>query len=131
MKGKVALVTGSSKGIGRSIAAALAAEGCQVVINGRNAKELEATAAELRGAQTTVHAVVADVAEAEGAKRIVDETVKRFDAIHILVNNAGGVGRLGSFEDLRDDEWLGAFHLSVMSAVRATRVAIPHMQKRK
>ena len=131
LKGKVALVTGSSKGIGRSIASALAREGVQVVINGRHAKELEATAAELRGAGGTVHAVVADVAQAEGAKRAVDETVARFGTIHILVNNAGGAGRFGSFDDLTDDEWLGAYTLNVLSAVRATRAALPHMQKQK
>ncbi|MGD1211415.1 MAG: glucose 1-dehydrogenase [Candidatus Acidiferrales bacterium] len=132
LKGKVVLVTGSSKGIGRSIAAAFAREGCQVVINGRHAKELDATAAELRGnAQAAVHAVVADVTEAEGAKRVVDETVAHFGTIHILVNNAGGAGRFGSFADLTDDEWIGAFNLNVLSAVRATRAALPHMQKQR
>jgi NAD(P)-dependent dehydrogenase (short-subunit alcohol dehydrogenase family) len=131
LKGKVAVVTGSSKGIGRSIAEALAREGVQVVINSRNAKELERTAAEMRNAGGTVHAVASDVTEAEGAKRPVDEAVKRFGAIHILVNNAGGVGRFGSFDDLSDDEWLGAFNLNVLSAVRATRAAAPQMQKQK
>jgi len=131
LKGKVAVVTGSSKGIGRSIAEALAREGVQVVINSRNAKELEATAAEMRNAGATVHAVASDVTDAEGAKRPVDEAVRRFGAIHILVNNAGGAGRFGSFADLTDDEWLGAFNLNVLSAVRATRAALPHMQKQK
>ncbi|MFY9691705.1 MAG: SDR family oxidoreductase [Candidatus Acidiferrales bacterium] len=134
LKGKVVLVTGSSKGIGRSIAAAFVREGCQVVINARNAKELDATAAELRkdaAAGGTVLAVASDVSQAHGAKRAVDETVARFGTIHVLVNNAGGVGRFGSFEDLTDDEWLDAFTFNVMSAVRATRAALPHMQKQK
>lgn len=134
LKGKVVLVTGSSKGIGRAIAVAFAREGCHTVINGRNAKELEATATELRGAagaQSSVHAVVADVTEAAGAKRTVDETVARFGTIHVLVNNAGGAGRFGSFDDLTDDEWLAAFNLNVLSAVRATRAALPHMQNQK
>lgn len=131
LKGKVAVVTGSSKGIGRSIAEALAREGVKVVINSRNAKELEATAAEMRNAGGTVHAVASDVTDAEGAKRPVDEAVKHFGAIHILVNNAGGAGRFGSFDDLTDDEWIGAFNLNVLSAVRATRAAVPHMQKQK
>src|SRR5580658_502536 len=126
LKGKVAVVTGSSKGIGRSIAEALAREGVQVVINSRNAKELEATATEMRSAGATVHAVVADATEAEGAKRPVDEAVRRFGTIHILVNNAGGVGRFGTFEDITDDEWLATYKLNVLSAVRATRAALPH-----
>ncbi len=131
LEGKVAVVTGSSKGIGRSIAEALAREGVKVVINSRNAKELEGTAAEMRNAGGTVHAVASDVTNAEGAKRPVDEAVKRFGAIHILVNNAGGAGRFGSFDDVTDDEWVGAFNLNVLSAVRATRAAVPHMQKQK
>jgi 3-oxoacyl-[acyl-carrier protein] reductase len=134
LKGKVIVVTGSSKGIGRAIAAAFVREGCQVVINGRNAKELETTAAELRSSAAAggaVHTVVSDVAEATGAKRVVDEAVARFGTIHVLVNNAGGAGRFGSFEDLTDDEWLGAFTLNVLSAVRATHAALPHMQKQK
>jgi 3-oxoacyl-[acyl-carrier protein] reductase len=134
LKGKVVLVTGSSKGIGRSIAAAFVREGCQLVINGRHARDLDATAVDLRaiaGAGGTVHAVASDVADAEGAKRVVDETVARFGTIHVLVNNAGGVGRFGRFEDLTDDEWLAAFTLNVLSAVRATRAALPHMQKQR
>jgi 3-oxoacyl-[acyl-carrier protein] reductase len=131
LKGKVVVVTGSSKGIGRSIAAAFAHEGCQVVINGRHAKELEAAAVEMRGGQATVHAVVSDMTEAEGARRVLDETVARFGTIHILVNNAGGAERFGSFDDLTDGEWIGAFNLNVLSAVRATRAALPPMQKQK
>lgn len=131
LKGKVVLVTGSSKGIGRSIASAFAREGCNVVVNGRHAGELEAAAAEMRAASATVHAVVADVTETEGAKRAVDETVRRFGTIHILVNNAGGVGRFAAFADLSDDEWLDVFKLNVLSAVRASRAALPHMQRQK
>ena len=109
LKGKVAVVTGSSQGIGRSIAEALAREGVQVVINSRNAKELEATAEEMRSAGATVHAVASDVTDAEGAKRPVEEAVRRFKAIHILVNNAGGAARFGSFDDLTDEEWLDVY----------------------
>jgi 3-oxoacyl-[acyl-carrier protein] reductase len=131
LKGKVAVVTGSSKGIGRSIADALAREGVEVVINSRNAKELESAAADMRKTGATVHAVASDVTDAEGARRPVDEAVRRFGKIHILVNNAGGVGRFGSFDDLTDEEWLAAYNLNVLSAVRATRAALPHMQKQK
>jgi len=133
LKGKVVLVTGSSKGIGRAIAAAFVREGCSVAINARNAKELEATAAELgkEPGGGSILTVASDVSKPDGAKRAVDETVSRFGTIHVLVNNAGGVGRFGSFEDLTDEEWFDAFALNVMSAVRATRAALPHMQKQK
>ncbi len=125
---KVVLVTGSGKGIGRAIAEAFVREGSSVVINGRHKEELEATARELGG---KVHWVTADVTEAEGAKRTVQETVRRFGTIHVLVNNAGGASRFGAFEDLTDEEWLDAYKLNVLSAVRITRAALPYMQKQR
>ncbi|MGH9687547.1 MAG: SDR family NAD(P)-dependent oxidoreductase [Candidatus Acidiferrales bacterium] len=134
LEGKVALVTGSSKGIGFAIAQALAREGCKVVINGRNATYLDSAAAQIRKAGpagTAVHTVASDVATPGGAERAVAETVSHFGAIHILVNNAGGIGRFGAFAELTDDEWLAIFQLNVMSAVRASRAALPHMQRQK
>ena len=129
--GKAVLVTGSSKGIGRSIALAFAREGCQVAINGRHASELEAAADQMRATGATVHVVVADVTQAEGARRAVVETVGRFGTLHVLVNNAGGIGRFAAFDELSDEEWLDVFRLNVLSAVRATRAALPYMQKQK
>ena len=131
LKDKVVVVTGSSKGIGRSIAEAFAREGTQVVINSRNAKELEATAAEIRKAGGSMLAIASDVTTAEGARRPIEEAVKKFGTVHVLVNNAGGAGRFGSFDDLTDDEWMDVYTLNVLSAVRATRTALPHMQKQK
>src|ERR1700733_15124069 len=131
LKGKVVVVTGSSKGIGRSIAEAFAREAAQVVISSRNAKELEATAAEMRKTGGSVLAIASDVTTAEGVRRPIEEAVKKFGTVHVLVNNAGGAGRFGSFDDLTDDEWLDVYTLNVLSAVRATRAALPHMQKQK
>jgi 3-oxoacyl-[acyl-carrier protein] reductase len=98
LKGKVAVVTGSSKGIGYSIASALAHEGCQVVISARNREELEKAAAGLQRANGKVHSIVADVTKADDVKRLIDETVKKFGTVHILVNNAGGIGRFAAFD---------------------------------
>ncbi|MGB9068658.1 MAG: SDR family oxidoreductase [Candidatus Acidiferrales bacterium] len=131
LKAKVVVVTGSSKGIGRSIAEAFAREGAQVVINSRNAEELEATAAEMRKTGGAMLAIASDVTTAEGARRPIEEAVKKFGTVHVLVNNAGGAGRFGSFDDLTDDEWMDVYNLNVLSAVRATRAALPHMQKQK
>lgn len=133
LQGKVALVTGSSKGIGFAIAEALAREGCKVVLNARNAADLGSAAAQIRKAapSAAVHAVASDVAAPGGSERAVAETVEKFGTIHILVNNAGGIGRFGAFAELTDDEWLAVFQLNVMSAVRASRAAIPHMQRQK
>ncbi len=131
LRGKAVLVTGSSKGIGRAIALAFAREGCQVAINGRHAPELEAAADQVRAQGGTVHSVVADVTEAEGARLTVVETVRRFGSIDVLVNNAGGVGRFAGFDELTDEDWLDVFRLNVLSAVRVTRAALPYMQKQK
>jgi 3-oxoacyl-[acyl-carrier protein] reductase len=131
LKGKVAVVTGSSKGIGYSIASALAREGCQVVISARRKDDLEKAAAAMQGANGNVHSVVADVNKADDIKRLIDETVKKFGTIHILVNNAGGIGRFAAFEDLSDEEWMALFQLNLLSAVRACRAALPWMQKQK
>ncbi len=133
LQGKIALVTGSSKGIGFAIAEALAREGCKVVLNGRNVADLQSAAARIRKSlpAAAVHTVASDVAAPGGSERAVAETVSRFGAIHVLVNNAGGIGRFGAFAELTDEEWLAVFQLNVLSAVRASRAAIPHMQRQK
>ncbi len=131
LKGKVAIVTGSSKGIGRSIAMALAREGCQVIVSARGADDLKKVVAEIHKANGMAQSVVADVAKPDDVKRLAAETIKRFGTVHILVNNAGGIGRFGAFEDLTDDEWIEIFHLNVLSAVRMTRAVLPSMQKQK
>lgn len=131
LKDRVVVVTGSSRGIGRAIASAFACEGCRLTINGRHGKDLEAAAAEMRGGPGTVDAIIADVTTPEGCRHLIDETVARCGTIHVLVNNTGGIGRLGAFAELTDQEWLDVFNLNVMSAVRVTRAALPHMQKQK
>src|SRR5580704_12488591 len=102
LEGKVVLVTGASKGIGRSIAAAFAREGCRVVINARNAADLAKTAQEISTAKAEVQAVAADVTKPDDATRLVAETVKRFGTIHVLVNNAGGLDKFAAFADITD-----------------------------
>jgi 3-oxoacyl-[acyl-carrier protein] reductase len=132
LKDKVVLVTGSSEGIGRSIATAFAREGCKVVINGRNEKKLHAAAKEVGAAGgSTVQTVIGDVSKGADAKRAVEEAVRQFGTIHVLVNNAGGVGRFAAFDELTDDDWIATYKLNVISAVAATRAALPHMQKQK
>jgi len=131
LEGKVVLVTGGSKGIGRSIAAAFAREGCRVVINARNAADLAKTAREISTAKAEVQAIAADVTKPDDASRLVAETIQRCGSIHVLVNNAGGVDQFAPFADITDQQWLDVFNLNVLSAVRLTRAALPHMQKQK
>src|SRR5712691_1974489 len=92
LAGKVELVTGGSRGIGRSIALGLAQEGCRVAICARGAEQLEATAAELRSTGGDVLAVPADVTKDAGRTAFLDKALQRFGSVNVLVNNAGGGG---------------------------------------
>ena len=132
LRGKIVLITGASKGIGKAIAEAFAVEGSKVAITARGAEELQKTAREIsKSTGVEVMGITADMAKAEDISRAVDEVVKRFGTIHVLVNNAGGVGAIASFNDLTDDDWLDVLNLNVMSAVRSTRAVLPYMQEQK
>jgi len=89
LKGKVALITGASKGIGKGIAEELAREGAHVALCARGKEELEQTAQILRQYGVTAHPVIADVAKAEDVQRVLDSTLQTLGRIDILVNNAG------------------------------------------
>ena len=129
LRGKVALVTAASKGLGRASAMALAAEGAQIAISARSAM-LETTAAEI-GAATgaQVLAVRGDVSEAADVTRMVAATMERFGQIDILVINAGGPPP-GSFLSLTIDQWEQALQLTLLSAVRLCHAVVPHMLQR-
>jgi 3-oxoacyl-[acyl-carrier protein] reductase len=132
LKDKVVLVTGASKGIGRAIAAGFAAERSKVAITARGAEELRQAAQEIgKSTGAEVIAVAADMSKANDIRQMVDEVAKRLGTVHVLVNNAGGVGAFAGFQDLSDDEWLEVLNLNVMSAVRATRAVLPFMQRQK
>src|SRR5581483_9990464 len=94
LKEKVVIVTGASKGIGKAIAAAFAAEGSVVVLNARNQQELEQAAQEIQQSGGRSLAIAADVMKADDCQRLVEQTIARFGTIHILVNNAGGAGSM-------------------------------------
>jgi 3-oxoacyl-[acyl-carrier protein] reductase len=108
LEGKVALVTGGSKGVGRGAADALVGEGCHVCICSRDEEEVRQAANELEdiGANgASALAVVADLTDEAARQRLVDQTVGEFGAIDILVNNAGTVGEGGTLEDTSLDAW--------------------------
>ena len=128
LKGKVAIVTGGSQGIGRATALRLAAEGASVVIAARGRELLEEVAAEIRAAGGSVAAVQADVSRAEDCTRLVAEAVKAFGRLDILVNNAG-TSATGEFESVTDDMWQADFELKLFAAIRLARLAIPHMKR--
>ncbi len=127
LKGRKAIVTGSTAGIGRAIAEGMARAGAAVVINGRTQKRVDAALREMRtllpGAELT--GVAADVATAQGCAALFGQAPDS----DILVNNAG-TARLNNFFDQDDSEWLELFQLNVMSGVRAARHYMPKMMAR-
>jgi 3-oxoacyl-[acyl-carrier protein] reductase len=130
LSGKVALVTGASKGIGRAVAEQLAAEGADVVITARNAQPLEQTAREIEaGARGKVVPMAGDMSKAEDVNRCVAATLARFGWIDILVTCAGSSPG-GLLEDLTEDQWFSSLNLKFMGYVRSVRAVIPHMRER-
>ncbi len=129
LKGKVIAVAASSKGLGRASALCLAREGALVTVNGRDAGSLAATAAEIREATGgDVIEVVSDLSEPDAAAELIEETVRRRGKLDGVVCSAGGPPP-GTFVDFPDDEpWLQAINLNLMSTLRLSRAAIPHLE---
>lgn len=129
LKEKVSIVTGSSKGIGKAVARSLASEGSQVVLSARNEQELTRAADEIARHGPRPLAIPADLTVAADAARLIRETVARFGRIDVLVNNLGGPLHFVPFLELSDDDWRAELELDLLSAVRTSREAIPHMQR--
>lgn len=129
LTGRVALVTGGSKGIGLACAAALGAEGCRLVLCARGVEALDRAAAELSAKGAEVLTVTADLAEADAAARVVAEAVGRFGRMDIVVNNAGAI-RGGDFLGTPAEEWAEDWRLKVLGYVRMAQAALPHMRAR-
>jgi 3-oxoacyl-[acyl-carrier protein] reductase len=129
LRDKVAIVTGSSRGLGRASAAALAAEGAHVVLNGRTAASLENTAAELRGQGATVEQVVADVSTEHGCAQLVERAEAAFGRVDILVNNANSGARAGI--NSPDADWSSALEGAFWPSLRLTRLVAPRMRERR
>jgi 3-oxoacyl-[acyl-carrier protein] reductase len=127
LRGKTALVTGSSRGIGRAIAIELAREGCRVALCARGKDALAAAAAEVRAIGGEAVAVAADVTAEAGLREVVDAALAAFGRLDVLINNVGGSAGT-SFLETAPEDWQRAVDLNLMPAVRASRLVVPHMQ---
>lgn len=129
LRGRVAVVTGSSRGIGRAVASALAEEGAYVVLNARGAEALQATAAELRGRGATVATIAADVTDPRGCQQVVDAALQAFGRIDVLVNNVGG--RQADGLGAPEAEWRQAFDWTLWPSLRLSRLVVPSMRQQR
>jgi 3-oxoacyl-[acyl-carrier protein] reductase len=128
---KVAIVTGSSRGLGLASARALVAEGCRVCLCARGPERLAEAAIEVEAVArrpNMVLAVQADVSTQAGVDLVVARTVETFGRLDVLVNNVGIAGGAGLL-DTTDAEWQAAFDLTLFPAIRASRTAVPHMRE--
>jgi NAD(P)-dependent dehydrogenase (short-subunit alcohol dehydrogenase family) len=124
LTGKVAIVTGASKGIGRAIAHVLASEGMRVAVVARSREQL-ASLAEPLGDRCLIHAV--DLTDPDAPAAVVRATMERFGAVDVLVNNAGSTKR-GDFLTLSEADWADGFNLKFFGGMRLCRAAWPHLQ---
>lgn len=125
---KAAIVTGSSRGIGKHIALALAAEGCHVTITGRTPETLAVAAQEIKDLGARVLPIEADLTEPENVERLVGETYATFRRIDVLVNCLGG-GQGGDFLQTSEADWQAALDLNLLTTIRASRAVIPYMRE--
>lgn len=134
LKGKVALVTGSSRGIGKEVATELLKEGAKVVLNSRNASEIESVKLELvqqHGvSENDVLGISADLRSDAAVKKMVEDAVHTYGTIDILVNNAG-IFEAKPFDQIPSDDYLTFYDINVVGSVRATLAVLPHMLRKK
>jgi NAD(P)-dependent dehydrogenase (short-subunit alcohol dehydrogenase family) len=128
LSGKVAIITGAAVGIGKATAALFAAEGCGVAVLDRDAPAAQACASEINGAGGRAIAVVADVTSAESVEEAVAATERELGGLHIVVNNAGVIGR-GTVETTDEQEWHRVLDVNLTGVFLMSRAAIPAIRR--
>jgi 3-oxoacyl-[acyl-carrier protein] reductase len=131
LTGRVALVTGASRGIGREIALAFAREGARVALVARSGADIENAAAEIRTAGGDALPLVADVTDRTQVRAVVDQCLQRYDRVDILVNNAGMLGPLGPLVDNPVEEWLQTVEVNLFSVFLMLHAVLPSMMRQR
>lgn len=127
LEGKVALITGASRGIGRSIAVAFGQAGASVAVTARSTLALEAVVTEVNKTGREALAITADLSVATDIQRIADTALKRFDRIDILVNNAGIVHPRVDLVDFDPTLWRQVIDVNLVAAAMLTKAVLPSM----
>lgn len=132
LEGKVAIVTGSGRGLGKAMTLALAEAGCDLTVCARTAEQIEQTAAEVKARGRRCFPVAADISRYDQARDMVEATVKEYGKIDILVNNAGGVhqGYGKSFFDLTPEDWQDGLNINLNGTFYCSQLAARHMMKK-
>jgi 3-oxoacyl-[acyl-carrier protein] reductase len=130
LKDKVAIISGSSKGLGKACAISLAKEGVHIVLCAKGLEALNATQKEIEALGVSVLALQVDMSLKEDNKRIVEETIARFGHIDVLVNNSGGP-KPGGLEDLSDNDWDDAYNSILKYNIRMIQACVPYMKEKK
>jgi 3-oxoacyl-[acyl-carrier protein] reductase len=128
LEGKVALITGASKGIGKATARAFADEGCNLALCARDAGALTAARDELAATGVRVAAVTADVCDGADAERLVETCVRELGGLDILINNVGGGTGASRLLETTDDDWRQTYEINLVQTARMMRLAVPRMQ---
>ncbi|OON38997.1 3-oxoacyl-ACP reductase [Izhakiella australiensis] len=129
LAGKVALVTGSSKGIGEGIAHGLAREGASVIVHGRSRARAEEVAQAIIAQGGSAFVVTGDLTDDAAVQRMVDDAVAQAGPVEIVINNAGGSGSAQDWTTTQAEAWASGYDKNVLAAVRVTRRLLPAMRQ--
>ena len=129
LKGKVAMVTGASQGLGRALALAYAREGAMLVINSRNYESIRDVVEEIHSLGVEVLGIGADVTSSSDVEDLVDVAVEHYDRIDVLVNNAGLLGPRVAIEEYPEDEWRMVLDANLTGPFLVSKAAIPYMRE--
>ena len=130
LDGKVAIITGSTSGMGRDTAYLFAEEGAKVVVTGRNHERAQAVVDKIKADGGEAICVLADTSNLDAAKKIYDETIKAYGTVDILINNAGKLS-LMPVTEVTLEEWTATFNVNVTSALLLTQLCVPELKKNK
>ncbi|HKX77023.1 MAG TPA: SDR family oxidoreductase [Novosphingobium sp.] len=129
LEGKVAIVTGGGRGVGRGIARVLAEAGAKVVLTARTIEQLDKSVADIQALGGTALGIPGDATSLEDAQRTVDATLDQFGRIDIMVNNVGGAHHSNTFMEITAEKLVADFQLNVVSAFNFIKLVAPHMKK--
>lgn len=129
LSGKVAIVTGGGRGVGRGIAQVLAEAGARIAMTARTVEQLDASVSEICGKGGQAIAIPGDATSLEDAQRTVNATLDAYGRIDIMINNVGGAHYAPSFLDFTEQHFLDDYRLNVISAFNFTKLVAPHMKK--